>query len=119
MQASGNLIVLPSGEIPFPKNTLVVAFNPFLSALVDRLGLLRQRRITMKYSRPTCWLPCFHTNVRTCRFLFRIGLLIPVVWLLRDDVGDGFNALLERFISLSHSSRSKVIFPASSTLSEF
>jgi len=119
MQASSNLIVLPSGKIAFPKNTLVVAFNPFLTALVDHLELLRERRITMKYSRPTCWLPYFHTNVRICRFLFRTKLLIPVVWLLRDDVGDDFNALLERFISLSHSSRSKVIFSALSTLSEF
>jgi hypothetical protein len=50
---------------------------------------------------------------------FRTESLIPVVWLLRDDVGDEFNTLLEKFISLSRSSRSKVICSVLSTLSEF
>ena len=30
------------------------------------------------------------------------------VWLLRDDVGDAFNALLEKFLSLSYSTYNKV-----------
>jgi len=45
----------------------------------------------------------------SCR---RTELLIAIVWRLRDDVGDDFNTLLEKFLSLSYSSRSKVIDPA-------
>ena len=74
MPASGSLIVWPSGRISFPRNAVVVASKLFRTVLVDHLELLRERRIIMKYSHPTCWLPYFHINVRICCFLFSNGV---------------------------------------------
>ncbi|KIM35651.1 hypothetical protein M413DRAFT_14405 [Hebeloma cylindrosporum] len=79
-------------------NTVASASNCFLNAaLVDFFEPLQERR--MKSSHPMYWLP---TKSVSC---FRTELLIPAVWLLRDDVGDDFNTFGEIYFIVAFQSQ--------------
>jgi len=88
--------------------------RPFGSELIDfivpddPLG----RRRGLKRS-PTYWhrlfcLPSFPSNASMIAFVDSLILMVFLVWLLRNNVGDHFDAILEKFLSLSYTTTTKV-----------
>ena len=93
---------------------VIYVVQSFASELIDFIvhdDLLGHHR-GLKHS-PTYWhwlfcCPSFPSNASMITFVNPLVLMVFLVWLLRNNVGDHFDAILEKFLSLFYTTATKV-----------